>query len=274
MLVSTADPWKAARKIKVAERVRSALAGNKPLQTDETIVVGAKNATRFASALGLSHSPAPTLTELRTFLSSHFSSSVKRVFIWPDLPEDSVVADVFVTGFAEELKTAAAWEHVVFVILPPPYTELRLASFEGFMPCFNKASPKLKNVLWLDFAVCWNGYRFSRALGANELVVDGSSQKGAGAALKFLKRFCSWLIIEQPTSTSAGHDNGSFQRQDPATASLHVIRGCRIAKNPARGAPSRGGGGGFPQRGRGNYPNRGRGNQQNFVKRHRGFDFL
>ena len=96
---------------------------------------------------------------MRTFLSSHFSSSVKRVFIWLDLPDDSVVADVFVTGFAEELKTAAAWDHVVFVVFPPPYSELRLSSFEGFMECFNQASPRLKNVVssfsikWVSFGV-------------------------------------------------------------------------------------------------------------------------
>lgn len=82
-----------------------------------------------------------------TFLSSHFASNVQRVFIWLDLPDKNVVADVFVNGFVDELKAAAAWEHVVFVVLPPPYTELRFPSFEVFMDHFNKASPTLQNVV-------------------------------------------------------------------------------------------------------------------------------
>ena len=84
---------------------------------------------------------------MRVFLSSHFASCVKQVFIWLDLPDDNVVADVFVSHFAEELKAAAAWEHVVFVVLPPPYTELRLQTFEVFMDQFNKASTQLENVV-------------------------------------------------------------------------------------------------------------------------------
>ena len=74
---NTADAAKATRKILVAERVRAALAGGKPLQTDETIVVGAKNATRFASALGLSHVSASTLTEVRGVQKSLMSKCAK-----------------------------------------------------------------------------------------------------------------------------------------------------------------------------------------------------
>ncbi|KAH7662492.1 hypothetical protein AAVH_43548, partial [Aphelenchoides avenae] len=113
------------------------------------------------------------------------------------------------------------------------------------------------------------------------LVVDGSSvypegtisSKGASAAVKFLQRYCNWLVVATPSSTS-GHDTGVTPRQEPALASLHVVRGGKINKTSARGVPSRGGGGGFQHRGRGNYQNRARGNQQNYVKRHRGFDFL
>ncbi|KAH7706854.1 gagpol and env protein precursor [Aphelenchoides avenae] len=270
---TTANPKKAARKIRIAERVRAALDGGKELQVDETIVVGDRNATRFAAALGLTTKHAPSLAELRAFLSSHFASSVKRVFIWLDLPSDKVLAEVFIQAFIEELKAAAEWQHVVFVILPPPYTERRLTSFDAFMSQFNKASPRLKNVLWLDDSIRWDGYRFSRTLGANEFVLDGSSvypegtisSKGADAAIKFLKKLCGWLIIEK-------QDAGDHRQDNSNEESLHAVRGGKVTKHPARGAPSRGGGGGPPQRGRGTFQERGRGNQSNFGKHRRGFN--
>ncbi|KAH7680253.1 hypothetical protein AAVH_41375 [Aphelenchoides avenae] len=269
---TTADPKKAARKIRIAERVRATLDGNKSLQVEETIVAGGRNATRFAAALGKANKIAPTLAELRTFLSSHFASSVKRVFIWLDLPDKTVVPDVFISAFAEELKAAAAWEHVLFVVLPPPYAELRLTLFEVFMEHFNKVSPTLKNVLWLDDRVRWDGYRFTRALGANELVIDNSSvypegtvsSKGAAAAIKFLQNLCGWLTIEPQ---DAGDRRQDASNEDP----LHGTRGGRVAKNTARGAPARGGGGANPQGGRGPHKGQGRGNQSNTGHRRHGY---
>ncbi|KAH7713765.1 gagpol and env protein precursor [Aphelenchoides avenae] len=115
---TTASSKKAAREIRIAERARATLDGGKELQTDETIVAGGRNATRFAAALAMNSKSAPTLAELRTFLASHFASSVKRVFIWLDLPNDNVVADLFINDFTEELKAAAAWKHVMFIVLP------------------------------------------------------------------------------------------------------------------------------------------------------------
>ena len=61
---TTADAQKAARKIRIAERVRAALEGGKSLQTDESIVVGGRNATRFAASLGTTVKSAPTLAEV------------------------------------------------------------------------------------------------------------------------------------------------------------------------------------------------------------------
>lgn len=61
---TTADPKKAARKIRIAERVRATLDGNKSLQVEETIVAGGRNATRFAAALGKANKIAPTLAEV------------------------------------------------------------------------------------------------------------------------------------------------------------------------------------------------------------------
>ena len=66
-----------------------------------------------------------------------------------DLPEDNVVAEVFISNIVAEVKAAAAWTHVVFVVMPPPYNDLRLYAFETFMRHFNGASPKLPNVVSL-----------------------------------------------------------------------------------------------------------------------------
>ncbi|KAH7702125.1 hypothetical protein AAVH_30728, partial [Aphelenchoides avenae] len=203
---------------------------------------------------------------LRGFLSSHFAASVKRVFVWMDLPDDNVVAEVFVTNIVADVTAAAARAHVVFVVMPPPFDDHRLQKFETFMRHFNGASPKLPNVLWLDEEIRWNGYRFSYSLGSNELVSDHSSvypdgtvsSKGASAAIKFLSNYCGWLIIAKPEAETRPPSSSN-------DASLHSVRGGKVGKNPARGAPSRGGGGGF-QRGRGYQSNfaRGRGNQSNF----------
>lgn len=117
---------------------------------------------------------------MRTFLSSHFASSVKRVFIWLDLPDKTVVPDVFISAFAEELKAAAAWEHVLFVVLPPPYAELRLTLFEVFMEHFNKVSPTLKNVVSLPKMLC--GRHVSKCELLNRSFSSGSMTVSAGTA--------------------------------------------------------------------------------------------
>ena len=78
---------------------------------------------------------------------SHFAATVKRVFIWMDQPDNNVVAAVFVSNIVTEVKAAAAWLHVMFVVMPPPYNDLRLPEFEDFMRIFNEASPKLSNVV-------------------------------------------------------------------------------------------------------------------------------
>lgn len=78
---------------------------------------------------------------------SHFAATVKRVFIWMDQPDNKVVAEVFIDNVVAEVKAAAAWTHVMFVVMPPPYNDLRLSEFEAFMRNFNEASPKLNNVV-------------------------------------------------------------------------------------------------------------------------------
>ena len=78
---------------------------------------------------------------------SHFAATVKRVFIWMDQPDNKVVAEVFISNIVAEVKAAAAWSHVMFVVMPPPYNDLRLPEFEDFMRIFNEASPKLSNVV-------------------------------------------------------------------------------------------------------------------------------
>ncbi|KAH7707237.1 hypothetical protein AAVH_25533 [Aphelenchoides avenae] len=156
-----------------------------------------------------------------------------------DLPDSNVVAEVFISNIATEVQAAAAWPHVVFVIMPPPYNALRLEEFEAFLRHFNAASPELENVLWLDESARWNGYRFSHALDSNELVTDNSSvYDGSGSS------------VNGTVSGKANED------------SLHGVRGGKVSKNQnsSRGAPSRGGGGGF-QRGQG-YQQRGQGYQQ------------
>ncbi|KAH7700597.1 gagpol and env protein precursor, partial [Aphelenchoides avenae] len=136
---NTANPEKAARKVRIAERVRATLDG-KSLNTEETIVVGGVSASRFADALGVSYKPASTSVELRSFLTSHFAATVKRVFVWMELPDSNVVAEVFISNIATEVQAAAAWSHVVFTIMPPPYNALRLEEFEAFLRHFNAAS--------------------------------------------------------------------------------------------------------------------------------------
>ncbi|KAH7695985.1 gagpol and env protein precursor, partial [Aphelenchoides avenae] len=131
---TTVNPEKSARKIRVAELVRASLDG-KTLRSEETIVVGGTSASRFAEALGL-----------RSFLTSHFAATVKRVFIWMDLPDDNVVAEVFIDNIVTDVSSAAAWTHVVFVVMPPPYDDQRLNAFETFMRHFNGAALKLPNV--------------------------------------------------------------------------------------------------------------------------------
>ena len=84
---------------------------------------------------------------MRNFLMSHFAATVKRVFIWMDQPDNKVVAEVFISNIVAEVKAAAAWSHVMFVVMPPPYNDLRLSEFEDFMRIFNSASPKISNVV-------------------------------------------------------------------------------------------------------------------------------
>ncbi|KAH7707236.1 gagpol and env protein precursor [Aphelenchoides avenae] len=235
---NTANPEKAGRKVRIAERVRATLDG-KSLNTEETTVVGGVSASRFPDALGVSYKPVSASVELRSFLTSHSAATVKRVFVWMDLPDSNVVAEVFISNIATEVQAAAAWPHVVFVIMPPPYNALRLEEFEAFLRHFNAASPELENVLWLDESARWNGYRFSHALDSNELVTDNSSvYDGSGSS------------VNGTVSGKANED------------SLHGVRGGKVSKNQnsSRGAPSRGGGGGF-QRGQG-YQQRGQGYQQ------------
>ncbi|KAH7720933.1 hypothetical protein AAVH_11571 [Aphelenchoides avenae] len=87
----------------------------------------------------------------------------------------------------------------------------------------------------------------------------------------FLNKLCGWLIIEKHVADDHRQDHSNEE-------SLHGVRQGGVTKS-SRGAPSRGGGGGLPQRGRGfqnnfgrsrgNQPNfgRGRGNQSNFGRR-------
>ena len=56
---------KAALQIRVAERVRAILDGNKTLRTDETIILGGLNAKRFAVQMGIESTTAGTLEEVR-----------------------------------------------------------------------------------------------------------------------------------------------------------------------------------------------------------------
>ncbi|KAH7687830.1 hypothetical protein AAVH_40617, partial [Aphelenchoides avenae] len=85
---TAANPEKAARKVRIAERVRAAL-DNKTLQDEETII------------------------------------------------------DVFIRNIVAEVNAAAAWAHVVFTVLPPPFNDVHdVREFEAFMRHFNEASPK------------------------------------------------------------------------------------------------------------------------------------
>ena len=61
---STVIKSKAVLKIRVAERVRAVLDGNKTLRADETIIIGGVNAKRFAVQLGLTATSAGTLEEV------------------------------------------------------------------------------------------------------------------------------------------------------------------------------------------------------------------
>lgn len=67
---TTASSKKAAREIRIAERARATLDGGKELQTDETIVAGGRNATRFAAALAMNSKSAPTLAEVYCVLKT------------------------------------------------------------------------------------------------------------------------------------------------------------------------------------------------------------
>ncbi|KAH7719799.1 gagpol and env protein precursor [Aphelenchoides avenae] len=254
---------KADMRIRVAEKARAILDGERALQTAETIVIGGVNAVRFAAELGQEAIKCETLVELRQFLeASHFSSTVKRVFVWPDTKEN-FVASTYVKYLKEAVTAAAQWKHVVFIVLPMPFAHADVSRFESYMIEFNTDPPKLDNVLWLDDSWLFKGYRFSRSLGANEIAVDekavfpeGSiSKRGAAAAVKFLKGLCAWLIID-----TAGQGAG-LQTSGPSTSGnqlagphqvLHGVREGKVAKQQARGVPSRGGGGGRQSRGRGN----------------------
>ena len=55
----------AAKKIRVAERVRAIMDGYKDIKTDETIVIGGTNAVRFAAVLGVVAERASSLVEVR-----------------------------------------------------------------------------------------------------------------------------------------------------------------------------------------------------------------
>ncbi|KAH7673286.1 gagpol and env protein precursor, partial [Aphelenchoides avenae] len=162
---------KAALKVRVAERVRAILYGNMVLRTDETIVIGGTNAKRFAKQLGLESTPAGTLDELRSFLiGSRFSSSVKRVFIWPEIVPDGfkqVIMSNFIEHLREAVETAAVWTHVVFVVLPMVYASGRRALFDSFMEAFTINSLKLGNVRTFS-------------LGANQLFATDTAMTDAG----------------------------------------------------------------------------------------------
>ncbi|KAH7695511.1 hypothetical protein AAVH_37428 [Aphelenchoides avenae] len=145
-----------------------------------------------------------------------------------------------------------------------PYAAGDPNCFESFMKEFNATAPTLNNVLWLDDNWLVSGYRFSRSLGANEIAVDGGaifpegnvSRKGAEAAVNFIRRLSSWLIVEKT-------GRGPIPK---STGPLHQLRGGKIEKKPARGVPSRGGGGDRqPARGRGG--NNQFGNRQGQRKR-------
>ena len=62
---------KAAVRIRVAEKVRAILDGDKTLQTEETTIVGGVNAVRFASELGKEAVKCETLVEVSTFPSGY-----------------------------------------------------------------------------------------------------------------------------------------------------------------------------------------------------------
>ncbi|KAH7702958.1 hypothetical protein AAVH_29882 [Aphelenchoides avenae] len=253
---------KAARKVRVVERVRAILDGNKELRTEETIVIGGRNATRFAESLGLTAVSATMASEVRSYLlESHIASTVKRIFIWPEIEPvefKNIVLDQFVDGFKQAVLGAARWEHIVFTVMPMVFASAHRSLFDRFNEEFKKDPPKLNNVLWLDDTVDWFGFRFSRALGANELCVDVTAvtqdgfitRKGAAAAVQFLKQLCSWLIIEH----APGPSRDLFEYQSPLQNPAPGVN----RFNSARGVPSRGGGGGgrFAQahRGRGFQP--------------------
>ena len=59
---------KADARIRVAEKARAVLDGDRILQTDETIVVGGVNAVRFANELGKEAVKCETLVEVSTLL--------------------------------------------------------------------------------------------------------------------------------------------------------------------------------------------------------------
>ncbi|KAH7710328.1 gagpol and env protein precursor [Aphelenchoides avenae] len=229
---------KAALKVRVAERVRAILYGNKVLRTDETIVIGGTNAKRFAKQLGLESTPAGTLDELRSFLiGSHFSAS-------------QAIMSNFIDHLREAVEAAAVWTHVVFVVLPMVYASGHRALFDSFMEAFTSNSLKLGNVLWLDYTVELNGLRFSLSLGANQLFAtdtavtnDGIVTKsGAAAAVKFLKELCPWLFIKLTPSTSGVAMEYQSPLQGPIVAAMQPTS--------ARVVPNRGRGGGG-HRGRG-----------------------
>ncbi|KAH7671603.1 hypothetical protein AAVH_42597 [Aphelenchoides avenae] len=110
--------------------------------------------------------------------------------------------------------------------------------------------------MWLDDKWIVEGYRFSRSLGANDIVVDGNavypegnvSRKGADAPVKFIKSLSSWLIVE---ATGQGPAPSSSSSITQPVGYLHQDRAGKIEKKskPARDVPSRGGGGGGQTRG-------------------------
>ena len=65
---------KADARIRVAEKARAVLDGDRFLQTDETIVVGGVNAVRFASELGKEAVKCETLVEVNTLHSDNHTS--------------------------------------------------------------------------------------------------------------------------------------------------------------------------------------------------------
>ena len=83
-------------------------------------------------------------------MNSHFSSSVKRVFIWPEvLPDDfeHVVMSSFVEGLKEAVSGAAVWKHVVFMVMPMVYADGHRAFFDSFAEAFTTNALKLANVV-------------------------------------------------------------------------------------------------------------------------------